>query len=82
MHGDKANAVSGRGPGALAAAIIALGLAGCAVFQEQPPGSEAELAYCYRTIAEVDCYTTPDPDRREVGQIANLSGTAIWVSRP
>ena len=43
MHGDKANAVSGRGPGALAAAIIALGLAGCAVFQEQPPGAEAEL---------------------------------------
>ncbi len=82
MHGDKANAVSGRGPGALAAAIIALGLAGCAVFQEQPPGAEAELAYCYRTIAEVDCTTTPDPDRREVGQIANVSGTAIWVSRP
>ncbi len=81
MFCDKANAVSGRGLGALAAAIIALGLAGCAAFQEQTPGAEAELGYCYRTIAEIDCYTTPDPNRREVGQIANVTGTAIWVSR-
>ena len=81
MHGDTANAVSGRGLGMLAAAITALGLAGCAAFQEQTPGAEAELAYCYKTIADVDCYAAPEPNRREVGQIANVTGTAIWVPR-
>ena len=82
MHGDKANATARRGLGALGAALIALGLTGCAVSQRQPLGAEAEIARCYRTIADVDCFATPEPSRREIGQIANVSGTTIWVSRP
>ena len=65
---------------AFAAAVVALGLAGCAAAPDR--SVEAETATCYATIGHVDCYTTPEPDRHPVGTIANVSGTDIWVSRP
>ncbi len=65
--------------GALAAAVMALGVAGCAAVPERP--AEAEVATCYATIGHVDCYTMPEPDRHPTGTIANVSGTDIWISR-
>ena len=64
---------------AFAAAVVALGLAGCAAAPDRP--LEPDVATCYATIGHVDCYTTPEPDRHPVGTIANVSGTDNWVSR-
>ena len=79
MHGIGSNAPIARRVPALAAAIMALGLAGCAAALDRPV--EAEVATCYATIGDVDCYTTPEPDRHPTGTIANVGGTNTWVSR-
>ena len=64
---------------AFSAAIVALGVAGCAAVPERPAG--AEVATCYATIGHVDCYTMPEPDRHSTGTIANVGGSNTWVSR-
>ena len=64
---------------AFAAAVVALGLAGCAAAPDR--SVEAETATCYATIGHVDCYTMAEPDRRSTGTIANVGGTNAWVSR-
>ena len=79
MNGIKTNAIATCRVPALSAAIMALGLTGCAAVPERPV--EAEVATCYATIGDVDCYTTPEPDRHPTGTIANVSGTNLWVSR-
>ena len=61
---------------AFAAAIMALGVAGCAAAPDRSVA--AETATCYATIGDVDCYTTPEPDRHPTGTIANVGGTNIW----
>ena len=44
------------------AALCAAVLAGCAVSPNH--GCVAVIGYCYRTLADVDCYTQPEPNRQ------------------
>lgn len=41
-------------------------LAGCAACPDcKGAAGEAEITgYCYRTLADVDCYTRPEPNRQ------------------
>ena len=59
-----------RGPMATVRPLLLLApalpwLAGCGAAE---PGPLA-LGYCYRTLAEVDCYTTPEPNRQPLGLV-------------
>lgn len=52
---------------AVAAAVLCIALlAGCAVCPDcQGDGTKAAVTgYCYRTLADVDCYTRPEPNRQ------------------
>lgn len=46
----------------VAAALCTAMLAGCAVSPDH--GGDAVIGYCYRTLADVDCYTQPEPNRQ------------------
>ena len=45
-----------------AAVLCTAVLAGCAVSPDR--GEDAVIGYCYRTLADVDCYTQPEPNRQ------------------
>lgn len=40
-------------------------LSGCGGAEPAP----LAFGYCYRTLAEVDCYTTPEPNRQPLGLV-------------
>lgn len=43
------------------AAMLLLVLSGCGLMDEETVEIAEPERYCYRTLAEIDCYTAPDP---------------------
>jgi hypothetical protein len=55
---------------------LAAGLSGCGSVKQalglQPKTAAAKAAtprYCYRTLARIDCYDTPDPHASDISRI-------------
>lgn len=71
----------------VAAGLVLVALAGCGRPEEPVPPPALQPVYCYRTLADVSCYTAPDHGRS--GQLVQLylrdpadpGWPDLWLSR-